>query len=454
LPPPPRTAPPPLPGGEPGTVLPLPLPGRASLRRFLLDATAAIRREGGEGLLAGGFVRDLLLGIEGKDADLVAASLPPARLAALAAGWEGTLPGVRKVVRAGRHFPVHKVRIDGEGEYVDVASPEAPRGASPAAVRGWMEEAEADAGRRDFTVNALFLRLSARGGALAGEVIDFHGGLADLARRRLRAVGDPEERLREDPARILRLVRLCASLEGFRPDRATCEAARRLAPALLPSLPGERVAPELFRAFAASPRKAVALLRRLALLPLLLPPAEDDRAEGIRARRLAARLTRLRERFGGAPPPPLLSATLLLLLADGAREGTARRLALPGIREALRLCTDAEGFLADSPRAHRSLAAAEAALLRHRDPEAPVALLESLGAEGRRGCRAAAALLSRSRSRPPFVSGKELSRMGVPAGEEVGRILSELREEELAGRIGSRGEAILRARALASRIRG
>ena len=65
---------------------------------------------------------------------------------------------------------------------------------------------EEDARRRDFTVNALYYDCR------SGEIIDFHGGLADLKRRTMRIIGDPETRFREDPVRMLRAVRLGAKL--------------------------------------------------------------------------------------------------------------------------------------------------------------------------------------------------------------------------------------------------
>ena len=65
---------------------------------------------------------------------------------------------------------------------------------------------EEDARRRDFTVNALYYDPATE------EVVDFHGGLADLKKRVLRMIGDPETRYREDPVRMLRAVRLAAKL--------------------------------------------------------------------------------------------------------------------------------------------------------------------------------------------------------------------------------------------------
>src|SRR5437764_11622714 len=82
---------------------------------------------------------------------------------------------------------------------------------------------EEDARRRDFTVNALYFDPATE------EVVDFHGGLADLKKRLLRVIGDPVTRYREDPVRMLRGVRLAAKL-GLTLDAATREPIRELAP--------------------------------------------------------------------------------------------------------------------------------------------------------------------------------------------------------------------------------
>jgi hypothetical protein len=282
---------------------------------------------------------------------------------------------------------------------------------------------------------------------LRGEVLDFHGGLSDLSARILRAVGSPEERFREDPARILRLVRLCATLEGFRPEVATAREARRLAPELLPSLPGERLSGELLKALAASPGKTCSLLARLGILAPLLPSLRGREREA--ARTLSPRLSRL-VRTGGIPPPrSLLTASLLLLLPPGERECAGRRLALPEIRESLRLCADAEVLSRPPEGEEHPLASTEGILLRHGDPGRLVLLLSVLGAGWSRSARMASRVLSLSRSAPPLVGGRDLARMGVPPGERMGRILSAVREEELAGALRGRREALERAKALA-----
>src|SRR5205814_10103334 len=100
---------------------------------------------------------------------------------------------------------------------------------------------EGDLARRDFTINAMALDVTRPGGAL----IDPHDGRGDLARRLIRAVGDPNERFAEDPLRLLRAVRFATQLD-FRLDPETAAGVRRLA-AELAWVPKERVQPELDR---------------------------------------------------------------------------------------------------------------------------------------------------------------------------------------------------------------
>jgi poly(A) polymerase len=100
---------------------------------------------------------------------------------------------------------------------------------------------EEDAIRRDFTINALFLD------PVSGDIRDYVGGYEDLANRRLRLIGDPDVRYREDPVRLLRAARFEAKL-GVIPDEETEEPVRRLA-ALLMEVPPARLFEEICKLF-------------------------------------------------------------------------------------------------------------------------------------------------------------------------------------------------------------
>src|SRR5256885_2536682 len=125
---------------------------------------------------------------------------------------------------------------------------------------------EEDARRRDFSVNALYYDPHTE------EVIDFHGGLADLKKRVLRVIGDPEVRYREDPVRMLRAVRLGAKL-GLTLDADTREPIAEMAP-LMERVPPARLFDEMLKLLLSG--HASACLRQLravglhsGLLPLL-----------------------------------------------------------------------------------------------------------------------------------------------------------------------------------------
>ncbi len=206
-------------------------------------ATRIVRtlRDGGEtAYFAGGCVRDELLGLRPKDYD-VATSAVPAAVRGL----------FRSVSEVGASFGVMLVRIEGvvvevatfreEGAYSDSRRPDAVRFSTP----------EADARRRDFTINALFLD-PLRGG---DGVIDYVGGRADLAARLIRAVGSPDDRLREDHLRALRGVRLAARL-GFAIEAGT-RAAIAAHASELRGVSRERVGEEL-RKMLAHPARAAA----------------------------------------------------------------------------------------------------------------------------------------------------------------------------------------------------
>ncbi|MEM1423575.1 MAG: CCA tRNA nucleotidyltransferase, partial [Planctomycetota bacterium] len=215
---------------------------------------------------AGGCVRDELLGSEPKDYDVATDATPDE----VEAAFRNTKP-------VGKSFGVILVR-DGssvtevatfreEGAYTDKRRPDEVRFA----------DAEADAHRRDFTINALFLDPLDTRDDQRGRVIDFVGGLEDLERGVVRAVGDPAERLAEDHLRALRAVRFAARF-AFPIEERTADAIRAHASAL-EGVSRERIGDEL-RRILAHPRRAegVRTIHALALdAPVLADRALGDR---------------------------------------------------------------------------------------------------------------------------------------------------------------------------------
>jgi tRNA nucleotidyltransferase (CCA-adding enzyme) len=220
----------------------LPEPVRALL--------AALARAGHEAVLVGGCVRDRARGASVHDWD-VATSAAPAELLAL----------FPRAVPIGLRFGT--VMVPTVAGPVDVTQYRGPTLA-------------ADLARRDFTINAIAWDPVRR------TPIDPHGGLADLAARRLRAVGRAEERLAEDPVRALRAARIAAEL-ALEVDPAL-EAALPAAAAPLLGVAGERLGAELLRLLAApAPLPGLALLRRSGLEAALVPGAREDAPQVVAA---------------------------------------------------------------------------------------------------------------------------------------------------------------------------
>jgi putative nucleotidyltransferase with HDIG domain len=215
---------------------------------------ATLRASGAAAYLVGGCVRDRRLGRVPRDYD-VATGATPQQILAL-------FPEAKQV---GAHFGVMLVRRDGfEVEVATFRSEHSYQdGRHPGHV-AFETDPRCDALRRDFTVNALFEDPA------SCEILDFAGGREDLARRLIRAIGDPAARFEEDRLRMLRAVRLAASL-GFEIEAGTMDAIRRMA-ALVHSVSAERTRDELTRILTeGGARRGLELLDESGLLVQLLP---------------------------------------------------------------------------------------------------------------------------------------------------------------------------------------
>ncbi len=207
-----------------------------------------------QALWAGGCVRDQLLGKAAKDIDIATSARPEE----IESYFEKTVAigkafGVIGVVLNDHFFEVATFRQD--GDYQD--------GRRPNHVT--FAEAEADAHRRDFTINALFYD------PVAQSVIDYVGGEADLQTKIIRAVGDPARRFAEDHLRMLRAIRFAGTLD-FTIDPATWDAIIQLAPRIQRISP-ERIREELTRMLTESqrPGHTLRILHESGLLAQVLP---------------------------------------------------------------------------------------------------------------------------------------------------------------------------------------
>ena len=213
-----------------------------------------LRDEGHVAYLAGGCVRDLIMGLEPKDFD-IATDAAPERVQELFA----------KTVPVGIEFGIVAVIVEGEGQY-EVARfrTEGPYrdGRHPESVE--FAEPKKDAKRRDFTINGMFYEID------ADDIIDYVDGRRDIEARVVRAIGEPGERFEEDYLRMLRAVRFAARL-GFEIESATYAAIEANA-AKIRHTSAERIRDELSLILTeGGAARGMALLMSTGLLVHLLP---------------------------------------------------------------------------------------------------------------------------------------------------------------------------------------
>jgi len=208
------------------------------LSKNAVKVTHTLQQAGFEAFIVGGAVRDLALGISPKDFD-VATNATPDQVQRL----------FRKARLIGRRFQIVHVTFFGKGhpEIIEVSTFRAllDNAGDHVAESGrilrdnvWGSQGE-DAARRDFTINAMYYDPSSE------TVLDYHGGMADMQKKTLRMIGDPEKRYREDPVRMLRAVRFAAKT-GFELDGATRAPIAKLGE-LLNDVPSARLFDEILK---------------------------------------------------------------------------------------------------------------------------------------------------------------------------------------------------------------
>jgi tRNA nucleotidyltransferase/poly(A) polymerase len=407
------------------------------LREFLIALAKAVSGAGGAAFVAGGYLRDVVGGEPGADVDVMVAGLSRRGLGKTLRALPRHRLGIRKVVPAGKHFPVHRVATTWRG-YIDVA---VARGGGAARGRDPLAAALEDAARRDFTINSLLYRISPEGKRLTGQLIDPFGGVRDIADGVIRCAGAAEERLREDPLRALRALRMKNERMGSRIEPATFRAVRRIGPLLLPGIPADRLIAELLRSFAANPAGTLEDLRRSGILRALLP--ELSRRAGGSAR--AARRYRSLARSLRSPlPAEIVLANLLLDLRADASEKLARRLRFPNVRKVLRTLSDLRAVM--NPGTMRFPRAGTESILARQEPLAPFLALyrAAMACEGRKGMQLKRFLGDCGRT-PFFLGGTDLAASGFPEGPGRKEALLAVREAALSGKLRTREEALLHA---------
>jgi poly(A) polymerase len=420
-------------------------PGR-SARDAALDIARRLQQAGFAAFWVGGCVRDVLLGREPGDYDIVTSALP-AQIEHL---FKHTVPvgrkfGVIVVIEGDRQFQVATFRA--EADYLDGRHPE----------RVAFGDAEADALRRDFTVNGLFYDPVRR------ELHDWVGGEADLRSKIIRTIGSPAERFAEDHLRLLRAVRFAAQLD-FRIEAGTFAALQANA-AKIKTISAERVHEELVKLFRPPhASRGLELLRESGLLEQVLPEiaatvtceqSPDFHPEGTVFNHLRLMLEHL-------PPDPDPSLPWAVLLHDVAKPVTASADPKTGsihfygheklgadmaekILDRLKFPRKQTEDIVKTVRCHMQFSDAmqmrkstlRRLLLRPTfSLELGLHRLDCLGSHGRLDVydflvAQAKELEQQPQIRPPLLKGDDLIALGMKPGPALGALLAEIREKQL-----------------------
>lgn len=362
--------------------------------RLLLQALA---QGGGEARFVGGCVRDAIAGRPVKDVDLATPLLPEEVMRrAEAAGFKvvptGLAHGTVTVIVNHRPYEITTLRRDVEtdGRHATVA---------------FTDDWQADAARRDLTMNALFCDGE-------GRITDFFGGVEDLRAGRVRFVGRARQRIEEDYLRLLRFFRFHAHYGQGEPDAEGLAAASELAPELA-RISAERKRDELLKLLAApDPLPVLRVMQDKGVLAHVVP--------GLRGLNTVAALVRL------APSSDaLLRLAAILPRGKGRGAWAAEKLRLSA-EQRLRL-----DFLLD-PRFEAAGLADPAALRRAlygHGPAAVVDLARLALAEGSLPLADLALVQAAAAAWVPRalpVKGKDLLALGLKKGPQVGAVLREL----------------------------
>ncbi|HET9397818.1 MAG TPA: CCA tRNA nucleotidyltransferase [Sphingomicrobium sp.] len=361
---------------------------RQGIKRLL----KALDAKGGHARFVGGAVRDFLLGEHPDDLDLATTHRPDEVVRRLDAAGIKAIPtgiehGTLTAISSGTIVEVTSLRADVSTD---------GRRATVEFTSDW----QADAGRRDFTINAIYAD------PYSGELFDYFGGLEDLRSRTVRFIGEPLQRIAEDHLRILRYFRFHARYGHGQPDPHALQACTERANDLM-ALSRERIADELLKLLALEdPEPTVRLMLGHGLFAPVTPEIED-------AARLAALVDA--ERAAALPPAPLRRLSSLLPADPDVASRVAGRLKLSN-KAKKRLASAADGSLGLNPWALAYRIGNESAVDR--------LLLAGKPSE-------AVAVANWSPPRLP-ISGGQLIARGVPEGPEVARTLQRIEETWIA----------------------
>jgi len=426
------------------------------LRRLATEIVRSLRQAGFQAFWVGGCVRDVLLGRQPADYDIVTSALPK-QIEKL---FGRVIPvgrkfGVVVVVEGGHQFQVATFRS--EADYRDGRHPEQVS----------FGDARADACRRDFTINGLFYD------PVDETLRDWVGGQADLRAGIIRTIGPPAERFAEDHLRLLRAVRFAAQLD-FQIEPLTLASIQAAAPAIQ-DISAERVRDELVKLFRPPHAgRGLELLRQSGLLEPVLPEiaatvsceqSPDYHPEGTVFEHLRLMLAQM-------PPDAAPSLPWAVLLHDVAKPLTASRDPETGtlhfygherigaemaarLLERLRFPRRQFDETVQAVRCHMQFKDApqmrkstlRRLLLRPTFPlELELHRLDCLGSHGRLDVydfltAQATALERQPRIRPPLLKGDDLIALGMKPAPAMGALLAEIREKQLQDELATPAQA-------------
>jgi tRNA nucleotidyltransferase (CCA-adding enzyme) len=396
----------------------------------LVEAAALLGERWGVSVyLVGGPVRDLLLGSPGADLDITVAGNAVPYAKALAAS-------LRARITIHPRFGTATLILQ-DGLRIDVTTARRERYRHPAALpQVFPATIHEDLSRRDFTINAMAVRLASGG----GELLDPFGGLEDLRRGRLRAIHG--ESYRDDPTRILRGARYAARYHlrfGVR-DRRRIE--NTLAESVLTQLSGDRLFREVRLVLhEAAPEAVLKILQGLGVLTALDPALALDLRAVTQMRRVRRGWQHFRH-LGVSRVPELWRVYLLILLQTvpaRVRRRVAGRLGLKGPPLAALM-----GELRGLPPLQRQLEARRLGASRLRrllDRVSPEARL-CLWAGPAKVRRRVEDYLTRLALVKPALTGRDLREIGFAPGPTYRRIMNMLLKGRLDGHLKSREEEI------------
>lgn len=414
---------------------------------FVLEA---IEDAGHTAWLVGGCVRDALMGLPAHDTDMATSAPWQAVRDALAplgcaVHETGTAHGTVTVVARDEAIEITTYRT--EGGYSDARHPDSVT---------FVDDIELDLARRDFTINAMAYH-PRRG------LLDPYGGATDIALKTIRAVGDADARMQEDPLRIMRAIRFASQL-GFSINSDTREALSRHA-GMLESIAAERIQDELFRTLR-GPFVETTLFEAFDVMRVVLPETAppfgvlDEKSErGRNALKLVCRA------LGLAPRDEAIRLAILFIgstapleeapaLDAGRKSAATAARALRRLRAkksiTRRVCRLAETYAVDPGRSNQALRffiaslggdealVRDALLVKHVIAQAE----EARGTHRTQTLETQAAALERLiHDGTPFtvsglaLDGLDLIMHGVPRGPLVGLVLEELLVAVLDGTI-------------------